>query len=400
MQIFGSITRLVSILFRKDNQDITLQPNAGTTYTAARVVSLPPGDTAHELSSATSSQTLTNKTISGASNTLSNISLTSAVTGVLPVANGGTNSSTALVSGRAMVSTAGAIVESTTTSTEVGYLSGVTSAIQTQLNGKQASLGFTPENVANKNQPSGYAGLDAGGKISASQLPSAVMEFQGNWNPNTNTPALADGTGNAGDVYWVSVARSAAVSGLTDASMVNFQVGDLVIYSSANSKWQLTTPAAGVQSVNGAQGAVTVNAINQLTGDVTAGPASGSASAAATIAAGAITDSKVSASAAIAVSKLAAGSNNQVLTVVAGVPTWSATQATTTSFKTNWVTADGTSKTVTHNLASADLIVQVIDAATGEYIMVNTMIQTSNNVLTLNASSAPSSSWRVLILAV
>jgi hypothetical protein len=35
-------------------------------------------------------QTLTNKTISGASNTLSNISLTTAVTGTLPVANGGT----------------------------------------------------------------------------------------------------------------------------------------------------------------------------------------------------------------------------------------------------------------------------------------------------------------------
>lgn len=35
-------------------------------------------------------QTLTNKTISGSSNTLSNISLTSAVTGTLPVANGGT----------------------------------------------------------------------------------------------------------------------------------------------------------------------------------------------------------------------------------------------------------------------------------------------------------------------
>lgn len=38
--------------------------------------------------------TLTNKTISGASNTLSNISLTSSVTGVLPVANGGTGAST------------------------------------------------------------------------------------------------------------------------------------------------------------------------------------------------------------------------------------------------------------------------------------------------------------------
>ena len=66
--------------------------------------------------------------------------------------------------------------------------------------------------------------------------------------------------------------------------MVNFQVGNLVIYSSAVNQWEQTTPAAGVQSVNGAQGVVIVNAINQLTGDGTAGPASGSASAALTLA--------------------------------------------------------------------------------------------------------------------
>jgi hypothetical protein len=39
---------------------------------------------------------------------------------------------------------------STVTQTELEYLDGVTSAIQTQINGKQASLGFTPEDVANK----------------------------------------------------------------------------------------------------------------------------------------------------------------------------------------------------------------------------------------------------------
>lgn len=38
--------------------------------------------------------TLTNKTISGSSNTISNISLTSSVTGTLPVANGGTGAAT------------------------------------------------------------------------------------------------------------------------------------------------------------------------------------------------------------------------------------------------------------------------------------------------------------------
>jgi hypothetical protein len=39
-------------------------------------------------------QTLTNKTISGSANTISNISLTSSVTGTLPIANGGTNITT------------------------------------------------------------------------------------------------------------------------------------------------------------------------------------------------------------------------------------------------------------------------------------------------------------------
>lgn len=41
-----------------------------------------------------STQTVTNKTFSGASNTFTNLSLTTAVTGVLPIANGGTNGAT------------------------------------------------------------------------------------------------------------------------------------------------------------------------------------------------------------------------------------------------------------------------------------------------------------------
>lgn len=42
----------------------------------------------------TGTQTLTNKTINGSSNTISNISLTTGVTGTLPIANGGTNLTT------------------------------------------------------------------------------------------------------------------------------------------------------------------------------------------------------------------------------------------------------------------------------------------------------------------
>ncbi|MFN8943438.1 MAG: hypothetical protein ACK5WZ_02310, partial [Pseudobdellovibrionaceae bacterium] len=84
-----------------------------------------------------------------------NISLT----GTIPVASGGTNSTAALNNNRVMVSSGGAIVEtsaitanralssnasgipvaSSVTDTELGYVSGVTSAIQTQINAKQAS---------------------------------------------------------------------------------------------------------------------------------------------------------------------------------------------------------------------------------------------------------------------
>lgn len=44
--------------------------------------------------------------------------------------------------------------------------------LQTALDGKQASLGFTPENVANKGAANGYASLGADGKVPAGQLPS------------------------------------------------------------------------------------------------------------------------------------------------------------------------------------------------------------------------------------
>lgn len=84
--------------------------------------------------------------------------LTAGVTGILPVANGGTNSSSALSNNRVMISSGSAVVEATaitasralvsdsngipvaatTTTTELNYVNGVTSAIQTQLDAKQA----------------------------------------------------------------------------------------------------------------------------------------------------------------------------------------------------------------------------------------------------------------------
>ena len=46
--------------------------------------------------------------------------------------------------------------------------------LKTAVDGKQAAMGYTAENAANKGQANGYASLDETGKVPASQLPSYV----------------------------------------------------------------------------------------------------------------------------------------------------------------------------------------------------------------------------------
>lgn len=160
----------------------------------------------------------------------------------------------------------------TVSNTEFGYLDGVTSAIQTQLSAKQ--------DTSEKGQANGYASLDGAGKVPIAQLPNSIMEYKGTWNASTNTPTLADGTGNTGDVYRVTVAGTQNLG----SGSITFAVGEYAIYNNSGT-WEKSGATDGVTTVNGASGAVTVNAINQLTGDVTTTAASGSQSKAATVAA-------------------------------------------------------------------------------------------------------------------
>jgi hypothetical protein len=77
MKLFGQLSELVKIVFRQNGQAIELDSNAGTTYTATRLHQLPPGDSSQVLVSATSTQTLTGKTIDGDDNTVQDLALTS-----------------------------------------------------------------------------------------------------------------------------------------------------------------------------------------------------------------------------------------------------------------------------------------------------------------------------------
>lgn len=104
--------------------------------------------------------------------------------------------------------------------------------------------------TAQKGAANGLAPLDSGGKVASSYLPNSVMEYQGAWNPSTNSPSLADGTGNNGDVYRAS---AAATRNLGSGNQT-WAIGDLVIYN--GSIWQHSPAADGVSSVFGRTGAV------------------------------------------------------------------------------------------------------------------------------------------------
>jgi hypothetical protein len=110
--------------------------------------------------------------------------------------------------------------------------------------------------LAQKGANNGVATLDGGGKIPVAQLPSAVMTYEGTWNASTNTPALANGSGDAGMVYLTSVAGTVDFG----AGNITFAVGDWAVYN--GSIWQKSTNSNAVVSVNGQTGVVTLSTTN------------------------------------------------------------------------------------------------------------------------------------------
>lgn len=75
--------------------------------------------------------------------------------------------------------------------------------------------------------------------------------YQGVWNANTNSPALASGVGTKGYYYVVSVAGTTNIDGITD-----WKVGDWIIFNGTT--WDKVDNTDAVSSVNGAVGAISL----------------------------------------------------------------------------------------------------------------------------------------------
>jgi hypothetical protein len=155
--------------------------------------------------------------------------LSTGVTGVLPVVNGG--SGVASITG---------LVKGTGTTPFTAAVAGTDYVAPSVLG------------AAN-----GVATLDASGKLLTTQLPSSVvgaLNYQGGWNASTNTPALASGVGTKGYYYVVTVAGSTVIDGSGA-----WTVGDWAVFN--GSTWdQVQGNASDVVSVNGLTGVVSITA--------------------------------------------------------------------------------------------------------------------------------------------
>ena len=155
----------------------------------------------------TDTQTLTNKTISGSSNTVTNISLTTGVTGTLPVANGGTGI------------------------TSLG--TGVATFLGTPTS---ANLAATVSDETG----SGSLVFSTGPTISGPSISSPVI---------TGTIAASGSTGSAGQLLSSTATGIAWVTAATNNFVINAQTGTTYTLVSADANNLVTASNAGAITV-------------------------------------------------------------------------------------------------------------------------------------------------------
>lgn len=107
--------------------------------------------------------------------------------------------------------------------------------------------------LSQKGAANGVATLGSDGKVPAGQLSLTGSQFKGSWDSTTNTPTLADGTGTAGDWYFITGTTTVDLG----SGNIDFVDGALVMYDGAT--WIQNSAVNSVISVNGKFGTIVLN---------------------------------------------------------------------------------------------------------------------------------------------
>ena len=174
-----------------------------------------------------STQTLTSKTISGAANTITNVSLTTGVTGILPLAQGGTNANTP-ADARAQlqvlinpVSTG--IVAKTGSDSTVGRQLAV-SGVGLSVTNSDGVLGnpTITSSATSANTPSTPVSRDASGNFTAGVITATL-----NGNAAGNAGTVTNGvytTGSYSNPAWITALAGSKVTSIPNSSLVNSSI--------------------------------------------------------------------------------------------------------------------------------------------------------------------------------
>lgn len=370
-------------------------------------------------------ETLTNKTIDGTQNTLLNLP-TSSLSGIVLPSQGGTgvannDASTLAISG----------------SYPLSLTLGGNTSVALPASGTLATLAGT-ETFSNKTFSDQLNLTNAGGQVA---VKSAAT---GNWTltlpTNVGTAGTFLRTDGFGNASWVGAVTSV---GFTAPAAV-FSVSGSPVTSNGTLGLTFVTQAPGTVFAGPASGgpgaptfralvasdipggiaptvadtqsiALTIGGGNVLTADLRIADSTLSvASGGVAVAVGGITNTQVSGTAAILGTKIDIHSLplKAALAPIDEVMVWDSvalsnkkTQISdllvgSTSYSVDWPQAAGGTFSLTHNLNTEDVTVQVFDVASGTTVFPDSITRTSLNDITIVSSETPGpSGWRVVVLS-